>query len=126
MGLGLLAAVVNAVVDDVEHSRMQTKRGRDEPADIGVIFCSGFHKGRDVFGPVAAGRQEVWEDNNLRRALFYAGCKRLSNRGFSKFHVRGFDDRVLRLRSETFGGGVEHCIALTTTRTMVDDNDAGD
>ncbi len=125
-GIRLFAAVVDAVVDNVEHSGVQANGSRYEPADVRVISGSSFDQGRDIFSPVTARGKEVREHDDFRRAASDALRKGLSDCGLGEFHVGGFDNRILRLGGKTIGGSVKHLIALTATRAVIDNDDTSD
>jgi hypothetical protein len=52
------------------HERVQAKRGSNQITNIRVLACGGCGESRDVFVPMAARQQEVWEDNDGRRSTF--------------------------------------------------------
>jgi hypothetical protein len=92
--------------------------------DLGMLFRRGGGKARNVFGPVATRRQKIRKHNNLRRATSHTTIEGLRNRGFGEFHMSRLDNRKLRLRGKASCRFVQHLVAFTTPRSMIDNNNA--
>jgi hypothetical protein len=121
-----MSAVLNPVVDHSQHSGVKTEGCSNEPFNLWMLFRSSGGKPRNVFGPVATGREKVRKHDNLSRTTLNTAIERLRNRGFGEFHMSRLDNRKLRLRGKASGRFVQHLIAFTTTRSMIDNNNAND
>ena len=114
----------NPVIDHSQHTGMKSKRCCHKPFDSWMFFCSGSRKTRNVFGPVATRGKKIRKDDNLCRAASDAAIKGLRNGRVGKLHMSRLNNGELRLRGKASGCFMQHLIAFTTPRTMINNNDA--
>jgi hypothetical protein len=116
--------MLDAIIDDRQHPGMESERSCHQPVDARMLSGRVSSKARNIFRPVAARRQEVGKHNDLSGTSSDTTIEGLSNRRFRKFHMRWLDNRKLRLRGKSSSRFVQHLIAFTTTRSMINNDDA--
>ena len=116
----------DSVADGCEKSGVDTEGWRDSPGDVGMPQSSLADKLRDVFGPVASGGEEPWEDDDSVGTQRDAGVEGLLDGGLGKFHVGWFDDCVATELLEATRRIMEQRVAFGAAGTVVDKEDCGD
>lgn len=102
---------------------MQSKRRRHNPRDTGMLGGSDANELGNVFSPVSSGREKPGEDDDPLGATFHAAIEGLLDGRLGQFHVSGFDDLVVALLAEAFGGIVEQGITFRAAGAVIDEQD---
>lgn len=80
------------IADDVEHQRVQAERRTEFEADARPLSGELTAIAPQIFGDVRAGREEVRQEEDSRRAESNAALGTLWNRWLRQFEIRGLDD----------------------------------
>ena len=123
IALGVGEAVLDTLLDDLCHQWMQCKRCRHEVANVRMLLGRGGSEAGDVLVPVAAGEQEVREDDDRCGAAVDAPCERGFDGGLRELHVGRLDDFVAGGRLEVADDVEQHGVAFGAAGAVVDEDD---
>lgn len=117
-------ALIDPLVHDLRHQRMQAERCGDQVPDIRVPLGRGGGQRWDVLTPVSSGGQEVGKDHDGLGAARDAAVERSRHGRFGDLHVCRLDDRIGARANEHRHDFLEQIVARFPPRAVIDDDNS--
>ena len=127
--LGMTSRVPDAVVDsllhDFRHERVDTKRRADQKPDTRMTRSCLCGQSRNVIPPVTPWQQKIRKYDHFLGTTIHAPIECVGDRRWYQLHVGRLDDRVVGRSPKRTDRGQKHPIAFITSRSVIDHNHTG-